>query len=267
VRHLTLLLLAAACTAAPDGPLSFDGSDDVRDLGWTEPTPDAPVMPPPPGSLAQAHAAMVGAPIDLQVGGIPAGATVLLVASLQGPGVGPCHPSGVCVGVLSPRLLSSTVASAAGQAAFQVTPPGAGFVAFQAVVLSPTGNGTTSVLETDVASVDVAWAYDQVQVTVDHGESGYFFGSAETFAGYLGWYGEDCLPFSMCHPMGSSLVLTSEHPDVGGAGVPAVASGLTTLFYDIHDPYVTYYLEGLDSGDCWAWGDDPSYYPGCTPLN
>jgi hypothetical protein len=209
---------------------------------------------------------MVGTTFDLRVGGIAAGVDVILIASLQGPGVGPCHPSGVCVDLLAPRVVDSTISSGSGVARFTVSPPGARDVAFHAVVLDPAGAGVSDVVLVSVASVAVTWNYDQVEIVVENGESAYDFGMAETMAGPVGWYGEDCFPGNFCHTVSGSLLLQSVHGGVGGPGLGYVVPSSTTLFYDIHDPAITYYLRGLDSGACWAWGDDPSYYPGCTEL-
>lgn len=263
MRTPLALLLAAACspqTAEPDA-LSMDDAPTAESLGWTEAPSDTP-LPPPVAPLDLEHAAMVGAPIELMVSGIPSGTTVKLMASYAGLGAGPCHPSGLCVDILSPRVVGSRSANANGVVRFQVNPPAPGWVAFQGVI---PGVGTTNALPVSVAEVDAFWSYDQIEVTVDHGETGYYFGMAETDSGY-GWYGEDCVTGYYCHPMTDVLLLDSVHPAVGGPGINYVADGVTTLFYAYHDAALTYYLEGMDSGDCWTWGHDPTYYPDCVEL-
>jgi len=265
-RLLPALVLFVGCAETPADPVaSFASSESLTEQGWTD--MDVP-RPPPVGAVQLAHAAMVGAPIDLQVSSLPAGVDVMLIGSKEGPGVGPCHPgTGVCVDILSPRLLASDVTDGSGRASFAVQTNAAAWLSFQVVVAAPAGAGATGVLEVPVADVEATWSYDELVVEVENGESGYAFGMAETFAGPVGWYGEDCLPGNMCHVVAGSLLLTSVHPGVGGPGLGFVVPDVTTLFYDIHGPYITYFVEGLDSGDCFTWGDDPSYYPDCTALD
>ena len=121
------------------------------------------------------------------------------------------------------------------------------------------------------ASFNIAWADSgntlEASVSNPH-VGGYFLGLAETGSGADGWYGEDCVgEDSQCHDMGAndSLSLTSVHPDVGGAGVGAVAPGSTTLFHSGIWSGVTYVFfsnEGETDYNTVAnvGGDDPSYY-------
>ena len=65
----------------------------------------------------------------LEVVGAARGATVALVSSLAGPGLGPCPAQlqGQCAGILTPRVLGSAQAEGDGRAVFDLElPPGAG---------------------------------------------------------------------------------------------------------------------------------------------
>lgn len=103
-----------------------------------------------------------------------------------------------------------------------------------------------------------------VEVFDPLGRTGWSFGIAETMAGSVGWYGEDCFTgtgsYTLCHPIpGTSIQLDQV------ASPAAVVEGSTTLLWTNMD--LTYYLEA-PSGACWVWGHDPTYYAalGCQPL-
>ncbi len=97
------------------------------------------------------------------------------------------------------------------------------------------------------------------------------FGMAET-TGCDGdcWTGEDCYQgatvegetVTFCHNMGrGGGALTY------GAGLGSVQEGVNTAFPNATvGPKVTYFLENVSSGDCWAWGERGNYYSelGCT---
>ena len=223
---------------------------------------------------------MAGAPLQLALTGGPPGVRAVLLMSLTGVGDGPCHPAypdDLCVDLLAPRSVASSSTDRDGSARFSLRIPdhADGLVQFQVALLDASGPGVSTVVEVPITRFDVTWpAVDLLELRIEEGESGYDFGIAETFAGDYGWYGEDCYlgtgPTLLCHPAESrGLMLESVHPDVGGAGIPDVIEGESTLFYDIHHPYVTYFLRGWDSGECWAFGDDPTYYEdayGCEAL-
>jgi hypothetical protein len=93
------------------------------------------------------------------------------------------------------------------------------------------------------------------------------FGLAETGAGADGWYGEDCSTGDYCHPAGTAgVTLSSVHPDVGGAGLDAVESGVTTLLWAGLDASITYVVIDGDTTECWAWGNEPGYYTTCSAI-
>jgi hypothetical protein len=113
-----------------------------------------------------------------------------------------------------------------------------------------------------------AGAPDSLVVTlVNPTATFYGFGMAETAAADLGWYGEDCagaLSTGACHPMTEAGLTLETTTSVG-----LVLPGFTTLFDAASDPDLTYYVEardGPDAGACWAWGQDPSYFPGCDAI-
>ena len=133
------------------------------------------------------------------------------------------------------------------------------------------GGCDTGAGEVAEASFNIAWTDDgntlEASVSNPHVD-GYFLGLAETGSGEDGWYVEDCVgDDAICHDMGpsSSVSLTSVHPDVGGAGIDAVAGGSTTLFHSGLWAGVTYAFfsnEGETNYETVAesGGDDPSYY-------
>jgi hypothetical protein len=130
------------------------------------------------------------------------------------------------------------------------------------------------------------------QVHVDVANSGggtqFYFGMAETAAGVNGYYDEDCQYhwtnngyYPLCH----YSAYPTMHADLTYVETRgSVYSGYATLFddgtdgdYDAHRATgrdrLTYYLQiygGLNSGQCWTWGDDTTYYtnywPNCTAI-
>ncbi|MFT4627905.1 MAG: hypothetical protein ACI8PZ_006599 [Myxococcota bacterium] len=268
-------LLACGFADNPDD----EWGPEASSLGWAH-TAAGPLAPPIADLVLRSGAA-AGAPVQLEVVGGPPGVRATLLVSTIGVGDGPCHPAypdDLCLDILSPRSVSSTLTALDGSARFAVRLPAHAptAVVFQVALLDPDAPGVSTALAVDVARFSVDWPVaDRLEVTIDGGESAYEFGMAETDAGPFGWYGEDCFagtpPYFHCHQVDDSgmLDLDSVHPDLGGPGVEFVAEDATTLFYDIHHPAITYYFRGLDSGDCWTFGATPAYYVdafGCAVL-
>jgi hypothetical protein len=118
---------------------------------------------------------------------------------------------------------------------------------------------------------DVAWGDLGLTFSVD-GESGTFnLGIAETAASEDPWTGEDCLNG---YSLGNGDVLLYCHDDLSdgdtlaynGSPVDLDESRETVFSGDQFESRVTYYVYSNASGDCFTWGDDPSYYAGlgCT---
>ena len=108
----------------------------------------------------------------------------------------------------------------------------------------------------------------ELQVFDPLGETDWIFGLTET-GSPNGWYGEDCFlgyaVFNHCHPFNGTAIVLDE---VTSCSVLDIIDGATTYFSADKDPFLTYYLE--DSvGNCYTWGEDPSYYGplACTSLN
>ncbi len=136
--------------------------------------------------------------------------------------------------------------------------------------------------DTDVVDDDPSpsadWGADAVTITVDGGPGGYWLGMAETADSSDPWTGEDCVwgyelssgevigPY--CHDLGDggSTVLTY------GGSTSDLQAGTTVFTSETGGDRVTYFLESDPdfggSGDCWTWGNDPSYYAGlgCSEL-
>ncbi|MCA9489606.1 MAG: hypothetical protein KC621_06770 [Myxococcales bacterium] len=288
-----VVMVACSPEQEVDGYEQWDVS--AEDVGWVMP-PDGEALPAPSPQIgATLHVVgplMAGGTGMVGVVGAPPGATVVLLGSLTGPGQGPCHPQlNVCADIRAPLALGNTTASAAGVAQFQTHIPGAlaGSVWLQAAVVGGGVAGTTAVVADAVTQLRADWVSDDVlELSVIDGESGYDIGIAETFAGPVGWYGEDCLygmyGWLVCHSVvGPNIrALRSVHQNVGGPGINYVAADQTTLFYGGpygmgadggppggDHPILTYVFYGHDSGDCWTFGEDTSYYEGpagCTPL-
>jgi hypothetical protein len=117
------------------------------------------------------------------------------------------------------------------------------------------------------ASIDLTWAAEGVTIELAGMDtSGFDLGIAETMDRENGWFGEDCLwgtaGYQECHVVwGLRGFLDSIFDEVAGGSMSLddVQSGLTTLFEQSHDYRLTYALT-IDGGDCWVWGQDPSYY-------
>jgi len=134
-----------------------------------------------------------------------------------------------------------------------------------------TAGGCDTGADVAEATFNIAWTADQttLEASVSNPDvDGYFLGLAETGSGDDGWYGEDCVSEdAICHDMGagSSIALTSVHPDQDGAGLDAVVAGSTTLLHGGLWAGVTYVFfsnEGDTTYETVAnvGGDDPSYY-------
>ena len=110
-------------------------------------------------------------------------------------------------------------------------------------------------------SFSTSWTSDcSLSVEITGGSGSYNLGMAETAAGDQGWYGEDCSTEGACHPIDTSLVLDSVHPDCGGDGISAVVEGSTTLFKSSLDPRTTYAIFDADYALQSCAGDDCSYF-------
>lgn len=88
-------------------------------------------------------------------------------------------------------------------------------------------------------------------------DTAYRLGMAETHAGELGWYREDCIgDKSTCHqfgPEGVELETVSQ--------VNQVEPGRRTLLWtDAGQVATTYFLEALTLNRCWVWGHDPEHF-------
>ena len=116
-------------------------------------------------------------------------------------------------------------------------------------------------------SVSVTWGEAGVTVSISGGSGGsYEFGMAETGAGAGGWYGETCIPgdeprgyddygYDVCHQLaGSGGFLTSIYPSIADVGVNQ------TLFDEIHEVDLTYFIGEEGTGACWVFGEDVGYY-------
>lgn len=121
--------------------------------------------------------------------------------------------------------------------------------------------------------VDIDWDSAGGDIGITGAASGWDFGMAETRAGDVGWYGESCIPgdepygysdygYDICHELGSTGGRIERVYTTGDL------EGGTTLFSDTTSINLTYFLERLDDGACFVWGDDPAYYDelGCVEL-
>lgn len=117
IRYLPLALALVGCAAPPDAP-TLDAVFADSDA-------------PPPASdlrtvlLMEPVALTWGQPSTIEVSGAAPGEQVGVVASLAGPGVGPCPPAlgGLCLGVSSPIPVGVATADAFGVARITTTPP------------------------------------------------------------------------------------------------------------------------------------------------
>jgi hypothetical protein len=118
-------------------------------------------------------------------------------------------------------------------------------------------------------SIDLTWSAEGVTIELAGMDtSGFDLGIAETIDRSYGWFGEDCLhgtaSYQECHIVwGLGGFLTSIYDEVvaGTKTVDDVRSGETTLFErSFDDGYRLTYALTIDGGDCWVWGQDPSYY-------
>jgi hypothetical protein len=123
-------------------------------------------------------------------------------------------------------------------------------------------------------SVSATWSGSGLTVSISGGSGSYELGMAETGAGSSGWYGESCIPgdeprgyddygFDVCHSLGSTGgFITSVYPDITDVGTNQ------TLFDEIHEPDLTYFLGEVGTADCWVFGEDVAYYRdfNCTEL-
>ncbi len=139
----------------------------------------------------------------------------------------------------------------------------------------PTDDDETDTLPIDSGieptefGVDVFWTANyprsavEVRIADPEGRTGWSFGMAETEAGASGWFGEDCFvgtgDIALCHRIeGRRLTLDQGAFD-------EVEQGSRTLLWS--GMKLTYFLED-DTGSCFVWGHDPSYYDalGCQTL-
>jgi hypothetical protein len=110
---------------------------------------------------------------------------------------------------------------------------------------------------------------------VNSGAAGWYLGLAETAAGDGGWYGEDCAD-NLCHTStqtSATIAYTESVSQVGNARTlfDGGNDGLGDAFHTNGSDRLTYLLQlsgGPLDGDCYIWGDDPSYYAGqgCQAL-
>lgn len=139
---------------------------------------------------------------------------------------------------------------------------------------TPTGTGTGTGTGGTATSllVDVQWSNytpnSQVDITITDplGNTDWNFGMAETEAGVgVGWFGEDCYlgtgSWNYCHPITGTTLHLDQVADIAD-----IVEGQTTLFWTGMD--LTYFLEDANTGDCWVWGHDTTYYYGlgCSVL-
>jgi len=112
--------------------------------------------------------------------------------------------------------------------------------------------------------------------TVSNTDStGFYLGFAETAANDAGWYGEDCAP-NGCHhfsSMSGVLDYVSAPGDVDNDHTlfNNGSDGTGDVFTSSHEDRLTYLLQlegGSLDGECYVWGDDPTYYDaeGCTVV-
>lgn len=131
------------------------------------------------------------------------------------------------------------------------------------------------VTQDDEVSVGVTWGESGVTVSISGGSGGsYEFGMAETGAGVNGWYGETCIPgdepggyddygYDVCHRLGGSGgAVTSVYPSIDDVDENQ------TLFDEVHDVDLTYFLGEEGTSQCWVFGEDVDYYSdfGCEEL-
>ena len=112
-----------------------------------------------------------------------------------------------------------------------------------------------------------SWTGSGVNFTVDGGSGTYTLGMAETDAASPDpWTGEDCLNgytlssgtvLLYCHPLSSS-----GGSFTGGGSATALDESSETVFDSTFSSVLTYAAWSDDSGDCWTWGADTSYYTG-----
>jgi hypothetical protein len=128
-------------------------------------------------------------------------------------------------------------------------------------------------VDVDAPSIDMTWDAEGVTVWISGMDTtGFDFGIAETADGVNGWYGEDCLNgtlgYNLCHVFNNSQsgTLLSVFDDVQSeADLDLVVAGETTLFHQVFDGMLTYVVT-IDNGECFVWGNDPSYYLGSSSF-
>ena len=109
----------------------------------------------------------------------------------------------------------------------------------------------------------MSWSADGVAVALTNGHGTYSLGMAQTGSDQ-GWYGEDCIE----GPGPNSGDYDICHDDVKASGIELktvtapdeIVANRTTLFPDSLADEITYLLYSNDRGDCWTFGNDPSYY-------
>lgn len=112
---------------------------------------------------------------------------------------------------------------------------------------------------------------DTLTLTIANPPEGtWYFGYAQTQSGDAGWYGEACdASADYCHPIPAAVdvdgVMTSTLVLDGVRQISAIVEGSTMLlavdFPVTGTPDLTYYVgDQAGTGNCYVFGDDPSYY-------
>jgi hypothetical protein len=130
-----------------------------------------------------------------------------------------------------------------------------------------------------VPAITYNWDVDGLVVSIDNLRgSGFDLGIAETDAGELGWFGEDCFNgtagFALCHSFSGSAGTLAALGDGSDPGDPDdVVAGSTTLLnqdlaFEPNGADRLTYMITVDSGACMVWGDDVGYYApfACTEF-
>lgn len=108
-----------------------------------------------------------------------------------------------------------------------------------------------------------------VTLTITDGEGAYTFGIVNDAAD--GWKGEDCYQGQTIQATGQTVQYC--HDAVNGENVYAKAAAPpemdnTKTLFDTADEGLVTYMVTSETGACWVWGANPSYYDsfGCTAL-
>lgn len=137
------------------------------------------------------------------------------------------------------------------------------------------GEDSGAYVEGPDLEVSVMWMAEGVEVEVVSGPADLIMGVAQTAM----CEGEECVTLNscayewgdygtFCHAVDSGSAEWGYGGDWTHLGAAEVSGFLSPFDLDGY-PYselVTYYAQDADTGTCWAWGDDPSFYPDCYPL-